>query len=104
MIYNILILLGLYILIVGSSSDAYLGSIEFDVIFRLSLTLAGVCLPNQVSLKKGGHLLLNPSPEPVLYRKNSVAGWGCCPGVTRIGSSVTVVMKGSAYGSETESS
>jgi len=86
------------------SSDAYLESVEFDVIFRLSLTLDGVCLPNWVCLNKGGHPLLNPSPELVLYRKNSVALWGCCPGVTRIGSSVTVVMKGSAYGSETESS
>ena len=104
MIYKILILLGFIFSSLALSSDAYLESVEFDVIFLLSLTLDGVCLPNQVCLNKGGHLLLNPSPEPVPYRKNRVALWGCCPGVTRIGTTVTVVMKGSAYGSETESS
>ena len=104
MIYKILILLGFMFSSLALSSDAYLESVEFDVIVRQSLTLDGVCLPNQVCLNKGGHLLFNPSPEPVPYRKNSVADWGYGHGVTRIGSSVTVVMKGSAYGSETESS
>ena len=93
MMYKILILLGFIFSSLALSSDAYLKYVEFDVIVRQSLTLDGVCLPNQVCLNKGGHLLFNPSPEPVPYRKNRVALWGCCPGVTRIEFSVTMVRK-----------
>jgi len=52
MIYKILILLGFIFSSLALSSDAYLESVEFDVIFRLSQALDGVCLPNRFCLKK----------------------------------------------------